>query len=401
MRITMICNELPFPPGHGGLVDVWRRLCALKSAGVRVQLVCWGGGAAGALRPDHLDKVREIVEALYVFPFERTWSSRIKRTGRLWRLPWRVASRSLRPAEFHSLLEAQRTFDSQAVWLDALYGGEVARCLARELNLPLFYRSHNIEHRYTLDQARIARTARERLQWTLSLFNLRRYEHRILGESSAFFDISVDDLKYWEKLGFTSGHWLPPLVDESFAERLSAPRKDSPQFDVGYLGNLFMPNNVQGLVWFLEKVAPQLLDARPGLRLFIAGSRPSDRIRAALAARPEVTLIENPPDAVSVLRDAEVLINPVFAGSGVNIKSVEMLFSPAELVSTPQGVAGLPDEVKRCFRISQDESGFASAVLDGLNSTAAGRIAESENRAVARSYFRAKRIDDILPLLFR
>lgn len=162
-----------------------------------------------------------------------------------------------------------------------------------------------------------------------------------------------------------------------------------------------MPNNVQGLVWFLEKVAPQLLDARPGLRLFIAGSRPSDRIRAALAARPEVTLIENPPDAVSVLRDAEVLINPVFAGSGVNIKSVEMLFSPAELVSTPQGVAGLPDEVKRCFRISQDESGFASAVLDGLNSTAAGRIAESENRAVARSYFRAKRIDDILPLLFR
>lgn len=401
MRITMICNELPFPPGHGGLVDVWRRLCAMKSAGVRVHLVCWGGGAAGALRPEHLDKVREVVEDLYVFPFERTWRSRIKRTVHLWRLPWRVASRSLRPAEFRSLLEAQRAFDSQAIWLDAVYGGEVARGLAHELKLPLFYRSHNIEHRYTLHQARIARTARERFQWTLSLFNLRRYEHGILRESSAFFDISVDDLRYWEKLGFTSGYWLPPLVDESFAGRLSAPREGPPRFDVGYLGNLFMPNNVQGLVWFLEKVAPRLLDARPGLRLFIAGSQPSDQIRAALAARPEVTLIENPPDAVSILRDAQILINPVFAGSGVNIKSVEMLFSPAELISTPQGLAGLPDEVKNCFRVSKDESGFASAILDGLSSAAAGRIADSESRAAARSYFRAKRIDDILPVLFR
>jgi hypothetical protein len=78
-----------------------------------------------------------------------------------------------------------------------------------------------------------------------------------------------------------------------------------------------------------------------------------------------------------------------------------MLFSPGELVSTPQGVAGLPGEVRRCFRVSQDESGFASAILDGLNSAAIGRIAESEDRAMARSYFRAKRIDDILPLLFR
>jgi hypothetical protein len=121
------------------------------------------------------------------------------------------------------------------------------------------------------------------------------------------------------------------LVDESFAKRLSAPRKDPPQFDVGYLGNLFMPNNVQGLVWFLEKVAPLLLDACPGLRLFIAGSQPSDRIRAALAARPEVTLIENPRDAVTVLRDAQVLINPVFAGSGVNIKSVGNAVFPCRI----------------------------------------------------------------------
>ncbi|HYE35028.1 glycosyltransferase [Methylocaldum sp.] len=401
MRITMVCNELPFPPGHGGLVDVWRRLCAMKSAGVRIHLVCWGGGTAGTPQPEHLGKVREVVEELHVFPFERNWPSRIERMVRLWRLPWRVASRTLTPDAFRSLLDAQRAFGSRAVWLDAPYGGEVARRLARELRAPLLYRSHNIEHQYTRHQARIARTVRERVRWALSLINLNRYERGILNESSAFFDISVDDLAHWKKLGFMSGHWLPPLVDEVFAERLSAPREASPRFDVGYLGNLFMPNNVEGLVWFLEKVAPRLLDARPGLCLFVAGSHPSDRIRAALAARPEVTLIENPPEAVSILRDAQVLINPVFAGSGVNVKSVEMLFSPAELISTPQGLAGLPDEVKRCFRISQDESGFASAILDGLRAPPVGSASGSESRAAARSYFRAKRIDEILPILFR
>lgn len=46
-----------------------------------------------------------------------------------------------------------------------------------------------------------------------------------------------------------------------------------------------------------------------------------------------MTLIENAPDAVAVLRDARVLVNPIFSGSGVNVKSVEMLIPERKMAA--------------------------------------------------------------------
>ena len=41
MKITIVAMEIPYPPIHGGRVDVWRRLKMLAELGTEIQLICW------------------------------------------------------------------------------------------------------------------------------------------------------------------------------------------------------------------------------------------------------------------------------------------------------------------------------------------------------------------------
>lgn len=400
MRLAYFSTQMPFPPNHGGRVDDWRRLCALKAAGARIHLVTWCSDRPGERpEPSHLEALRGVAEVVHVWPIRRTLAERLVRLSRLPFWPSHVASRMPSAEQWAALESSLSVFRPEVVWQDGLYPYVVAQRTAQRWGVKRFYRSHNIEHLYFARQVARATSLRDRWAWGLNLHRLEEVERRALGEADAYFDISTDDLAYWQQQGYGRGHWLPPLVAPEFASRLSAPRVQPPGFDVGYLGNLNAPNNVEGVLWFVEQVVPRLLKERPQLRVRVAGSQPLEKVRAAVAQVPEVTLLENAPDAVEVLRDARVLVNPVFAGSGVNVKSVEMLFSPARLVSAPQGVAGLPGHVQACFAVADEPDAFAAAVLRALDEDAASPGELGPERRRARGEFDFARMHDVLAVL--
>lgn len=393
MRMVFFCNEAPFPPNHGGRVDVWRRLRALKAADASVFLVFWCGDRADEQpSSETLSRIGEVVEDYRYFSISRSSCARAARLVRLWRWPSHVASRVLADSAWRTLLADARAFGPEAVWLDGLYAGVAATMMAEAQNLPMFYRSHNVEHLYMRRQVAKANSIRDRLAWGMNLPNLGRYETTTVRRSRRFYDISIDDLAYWGRLGMKHGEWLPPLIEPEFAARLSAQRSGDPNFDVGYLGNLFSPNNVDGVLWFLDQVVPRIRARIPRVRVSIAGSRPVEAVRRAASVNA-VTLTEGPADVVPVLRDAKVLVNPVFVGSGVNVKSVEMLFSPAELVATSQGLAGLPGEVTKLFRRADDAEGFANAVIEAIAAFGPRRVDE---RAAACRLFSFSRGADLI-----
>jgi glycosyltransferase involved in cell wall biosynthesis len=307
-----------------------------------------------------------------------------------------MASRVLTRSQWAVLMPSLRQFSPDVVWQDGLYPYVTADRAAKALGVPRFYRSHNIEHMYMARQVAKATSWRDKLAWGLNLPHLKRVERAAIAGAAAYFDISTDDLAYWQAQGMERGHWLPPLIDPVFANRLSAPRDAAPLFDVGYLGNLHAPNNVEGILWFVNEVMPRLRSQRPEIRVMVAGSQPTSLVRDTVRRSPGVTLLENAPDVVRVLRDARVLVNPVFVGSGVNVKSVEMLFAPAHLVSAPQGVVGLPAHVQACFAQAQTADAFAEAVLMKLNSPDVGG---TDARLVARAEFGFDRIQQVVNVM--
>ncbi|MES1211435.1 MAG: glycosyltransferase, partial [Acidobacteriota bacterium] len=89
-------------------------------------------------------------------------------------------------------------------------------------------------------------------------------------------------------------------------------------------GNLGYFVNVDAISWWLDAVWPVVRQARPDVRIVVAGDRPAPAVRRAVAkAGPRVRLIESPRDMRSILAQATLALAPMRCGSGVPIKVLE------------------------------------------------------------------------------
>jgi polysaccharide biosynthesis protein PslH len=376
MRIAVFAIDLPYPPNQGGRADIWRRLLQWHARGVEVALICWVDGTPD---PEAMQTVRSCVQQLHVYPIRRGPREALIRALMLPVAPSHVAARRLSGTERRILEKALAAFAPDAVWIDSVYPARAAIQLARALKRPYFYRSHNIEHRYMARQARAARQLRDSLAWSVATLGLKRFELYVMREARFVFDVSADDLSYWRARGIGHIRQLLPLpstpLDHPYGDRREASR------EVVFLGNLSRPNNIEGIEWLLLRVRPLVEAARPGTRWTLAGSAPVAHVRQLVEKLGSVELLCDIADAEALLFSAAVLVNPVQTGSGVMVKMLDMLMTDAPIVSSPQGLAGLPQEMRVTVRMETTAEAFARAIVDELRDSSVQRA----QRARARS----------------
>lgn len=395
MKLTFIFNEMPYPPNHGGRVDVWRRIKAFKQAGVSLQFIAWQGDRPEAQpSAEQLKELSRYVDEIHLFTIGSDWVSRVRRVVNLSRYSSYVASRLIAGNELRSLREQVSQFNPSAIWLDAIYGGVLARQLATQQSVPFYVRSHNLEYQYIARQASLATNARDRLALTLGVLHLKEFETSLLRDCRRFYDCSFDDMQFWKSQGVSNGRYLPQTIEPEIDFAGSAhPPVNAGEFDIAFMGNLYSPNNVEGLLWFFEKVLPRVMKVNHGIRVLIAGSKPCDEIRSACGRFENVSLMPNPENSADIYRAGKVLINPVLSGSGVMVKSIEMVFFDGALVCTRQGVYGVPPEVKACFAMSDEPEVFADNILNALNGTVQQDMAA---RCKARDVFSMRAIQSVV-----
>jgi polysaccharide biosynthesis protein PslH len=371
---------------------VWRRLLALASGGHELMLVhLYEPSGPQAPTPEDLAAMDARLARRFAFPIKRGAARTLRQlAGSPW-LPWHAATRVPDAEEQARLDAALDAFAPELLLLEGPWFGEMVKRTARRLSVPYVYRSHNIEHRYLRGQARAAAHWRDRIAWRLACIGLARYECALMRGAREVFDISEDDLAFWRDRG-VSGRWLPPLPEQAFRER---PLDVQPS-DVLFLGNLRTPNNIQGLRWLVAEVMPLLRQRRPDLTLTVVGSRPSPELVAELQLAPGVRLQADEPDVLPWLFGARVLVNPVATGSGVQLKTLDMLMTDAPIVSRAQGLSGLPKRFAHLLRIAETPQAFADHILAALQAP----VGADPARAQARTLFTPAGINDALRGLF-
>jgi hypothetical protein len=212
---------------------------------------------------------------------------------------------------------------------------------------------------------------------------LQGFEKRMQQEAKISFDISADDLRFWQFQGLTNGVWLPPLPEAALDQSQTVTATAGQARELAFLGNLHAPNNVRGLVWFVEKVMPIVWRARPQTIFTIAGARPGDVVRQLVSQHTGLELVENVADVPGFLAASRVLVNPVLTGSGVNVKTLDMLMTERPIVSTPQGVAGLTPEIQALCRVASSPEQFALQVLQTIDDA----TIDAAQRAACREQF--------------
>lgn len=188
----------------------------------------------------------------------------------------------------------------------------------------------------------------------LSFCRLERFERHAISRSDLLLDISADDLGHWHH---PRGRCLPPLP---------APLSELPQGGLSdgvlFLGNLQTPNNLAGLRLLLDDVMPRVWREQPGLPVHVVGSGPGAETERWITARG-ARLHKNVADPMAWLMGAGCIVNPVRDGSGVQLKTLDMLQTDRPILSFAQGLRGLPAQARAAVRLVATPAELAEAIV--------------------------------------
>ncbi len=144
-----------------------------------------------------------------------------------------------------------------------------------------------------------------------------------------------------------------------------------------FVGNFRHGPNREALEFFVQRVLPLVLSARPGARLAIAGAHAPPGYENAFQ-QPGIEFLGAVPDIREVLERYAVFVCPILSGSGVRVKLLEAFAAGIPVVSTPVGAEGLAGEALDHIELAESAEEFAQKLV--------GLLSDPERaRAMARN----------------
>lgn len=220
--------------------------------------------------------------------------------------------------------------------------------------------SHNIDYDLARQYASYGRGPMRRLYEQANWRKLRREELGTYRAADAVYLCSAaDERRLLEEAPGIRTTVIPNAADiDYYQPQLSDPRPDGRT--IVFFGLLSYAPNVDGMVYFVEKIWPLVAEAHPEARLKIIGGQAPQSLRAL--AGPRVELPGFVPDLRPHLAAAAAVVAPLRLGGGTRLKIVEAMAMGKAIVSTSIGAEGIEAAPGRDILIEDQPAGFASAV---------------------------------------
>lgn len=202
-------------------------------------------------------------------------------------------------------------------------------------DIPVILIAHNIEHQLFLSQINSLNPPWIFQQILLKDYQrLENYEMQGVGQIKNIICVSHDDQQFiLDNLTPQLSQDKPlnlftlyPLFDypiiESYRSHLS-----QEIIDIGFMGNFNWWPNIHGLKWFLQNVFPY---TKQTIRLHIFGEQPIN------ICEPSERIINHGfvPNIQDVWSEIDLMICPIFAGGGVNVKFAETIYNRVPLLAS-------------------------------------------------------------------
>jgi glycosyltransferase involved in cell wall biosynthesis len=107
-----------------------------------------------------------------------------------------------------------------------------------------------------------------------------------------------------------------------------------------FVGNFTHQPNVDGILWFVRAVLPEIRRSRERVRLTIAGSHPPDSVTSL--AGDQIAVIPDPVVVEPLVAQCAVVLAPLRIGGGMRVKVAQALGHGKAVVSTTRAADGLP-----------------------------------------------------------
>jgi glycosyltransferase involved in cell wall biosynthesis len=154
---------------------------------------------------------------------------------------------------------------------------------------------------------------------------------------------------------------IPICIDTSairVVERASGTKR------ILYVGTMFWPPNIDGVLWFTHEVYPLIKQDVAQARFRIVGARPPKDVRQLAHLPLDIEVTGYVEDLYPYWTDCGVFVVPLRAGGGMRVKILEALARGIPIVSTSIGCEGIAVEDGQHLLVADTPQEFAHAVAE-------------------------------------
>lgn len=180
---------------------------------------------------------------------------------------------------------------------------------------------------------------------------LGNFERKMISSVNKLILLSYEDKK---ALNLTRECAIIPIgiSPSSYTKSVSF---DGLKLKMLFVGTMTWEPNNEGIIWFLEKVMPLCTNDR--FCLSIVGKNPSEKVKKLAFQYENVQILGYVENLEYLYNSCDVMIVPLFVGSGQRVKILEAFSKAFPVVSTSVGVEGLKciDEENVLIANNRDE----------------------------------------------
>ena len=358
MRILQLCKKFPYPLRDGESVAVTFLSKALRDLGCEITLLCMNTTKhytdVGDL-PEDFDHYKSIHTTTLdnsvnpVDAFLNLFSNTSYHVERF-------ISESFR----NRLVEVLENNEFDIVQLETLYLAPYVETIKQHSDAQIVMRAHNVEHE--IWDRISSNTSFLPKKWYLTHLarKLRDYEVEHLNDYDYLVALTERDLQRFKHLGYRNGAVASPIgIDSSCYTKVNLPAR-STDLSMCFIGSLDWMPNIEGLNWFLSTVWPQIHAAYPQVTFHVAGRNTPESFQARRF--PNVVFHGEVPDAVEFIGRHQVMIVPLFSGSGMRVKILEGMALGKVVISTSLGMEGIHARHNQELIVADSAQEFVNAI---------------------------------------
>lgn len=335
MRILQICNKPPYPPLEGGPIAMNAITQGLIESGHKVQVLAVNSSKfTGDKMPEEYrskTSYQEVDIDLSIKPLQALIN--------LFSLKSLHVERYKTKSFYAKITEILKNQEFDIIHFESIFLAFSIPLIRKYSKAKIVIRTHNVEHLIW------KRLVKNEANWFKKLYlqhitnTLKRFELNIVNKADGILSITEQDARF-----FREHNVQTPIIELPFGINLKsikiAQREiKSEKPSLFFIGSLNWQPNVEGMEWFLKKVWNH-----PGFdfseyELHIAGRHTPPHF---YEFANETTFIHGEvDDALQFMAKHDVMIVPLWSGSGVRIKIIEAFLMEKAVISTTVGAEGL------------------------------------------------------------
>jgi polysaccharide biosynthesis protein PslH len=356
MRILLLSNKSPWPPKDGGSAATLSMIRGLSECGASVSVI-----ALNTLKhyvsPESISREYKTDSSVRLV----TTDTGIKTHKFLGNLLFSDKPYTLERFESEEVKKILADSDLNSFDIIQVEGFAMTGYLSLIKTLtttPVVYRPHNVENRIWHQLSEYEDNLFKKYYFGMLAFRTAVIERSEINGFDGIAAMTGNDLEWFKASGFSK----PSVVCPAGFPFLNPEFNILKSNQLFFLGSLDWLPNINGLKWFLKNVWPVVSASVPDALFHIAGRNPSERLERSCRGHNIIFHGEVESSSAFML-DKQVMVVPLFAGSGLRMKIIEGMSLGKSIVATPVAAEGIEYSDGKDIFISSDEKSFADNII--------------------------------------